>query len=70
MSNCIKCGKTLDLIEIGLYKKLVNRGASEFMCKLCLSEYMNIPVDILDRKIVEFRKMGCTLFPAYDPDEK
>lgn len=60
--KCIKCEKTLTNNDIGLHKKLVNRGATDFMCISCLSEYFKIPVSTLERKIEEFKKMGCTLF--------
>ncbi|MDD6094360.1 MAG: hypothetical protein PUC29_01275 [Clostridia bacterium] len=61
--NCIKCGKKLNYNEIGLHKKMVNRGATEFMCISCLSEHFKISEEELLRKIEYFRRTGCTLFP-------
>ena len=59
---CTKCGKTLEKDEIGLYKKLFNRGATSFWCKKCVSEYLDVETQVLDKKIIEFKNMGCTLF--------
>lgn len=60
--KCIKCHSELTNNDIGLHKKLVNRGAKEYMCINCLSLYFKIPVFTLEKKIEEFKKMGCTLF--------
>lgn len=60
--KCIKCSKELTKNDIGLHKKLINRGAKEFMCINCLSAYFKIPVEILEKKIIYFKEMGCTLF--------
>lgn len=62
MEKCLKCGKVLTHDEIGLHKKLCNRGATEFMCIKCLSEHFEVSEDLLKEKIQQFKKMGCTLF--------
>lgn len=59
---CIKCGKKLMNIDVGLHKKMINRGAREYMCIDCLSEYIGVSTDELRRKAEEFKKMGCMLF--------
>ena len=59
---CIKCGKPLSKDEIGLHKKMINRGATEYFCLECLAEYFGASTDRLKEKIEEFRKDGCTLF--------
>lgn len=59
---CFKCGSVLSSDEIGLHKKMVNRGAEEFMCMKCLSEYFGIPIPQLEKLIEYYREMGCTLF--------
>lgn len=60
--KCLKCGKMLSFNEIGLYRKMVNRGATEFLCISCLAEHFKISEEALQAKIEFFRKSGCTLF--------
>lgn len=62
MAECIKCGKSLSANEIGLHKKMINRGATEFMCIDCLSAYFKVDKQLLLNKIEQFKKSGCTLF--------
>lgn len=59
---CVKCGKQLGGDDIGLTKKLINRGATEFMCIDCLAEKFNCSRELLEKKIEQFRASGCTLF--------
>lgn len=60
--KCRQCGKELSHDEIGLYRKLVSRGAKDFLCIECLGAYYNLPVDVLMRRIQDFKDEGCTLF--------
>ena len=62
MANCIKCGKPLERDEIGLHKKLINRGSTEFMCLKCISKEFDCPEELLLKKIQDFKNTGCTLF--------
>ena len=62
MSFCIRCGKQLNSIDIGAYKKFINRGSTEFMCKGCLANELNVTEELIDKKIEHFKKQGCTLF--------
>lgn len=62
MSQCIKCKKELTGNEIGLTKKLINRGSTEFYCINCLAERFDCDVPLLEKKIEQFKKQGCTLF--------
>lgn len=62
MEHCLKCGKALNHDEIGLHKKLCNRGATEFMCIDCLASHFEVSAELLKEKIEQFKKMGCTLF--------
>ncbi len=62
MERCACCGKELSRDEIGLYKKIVNRGAVSFSCLPCLAARFEVPAELLEEKIRQFREEGCTLF--------
>ena len=62
MDKCIKCQKALTRDEIGLHKRLMNRGDTEYMCKECLAQHFGVSTEMLDKKIEQFKGMGCTLF--------
>ena len=62
MSSCKKCGKELTGNDIGLTKKLINRGSVKFMCIDCIAEKFNCPRELLEEKIEQFKAAGCTLF--------
>lgn len=62
MSNCKKCGKELSGNDIGLTKKLINRGSTEFLCIDCIAEKFDCTKELLEEKIRQFKKSGCTLF--------
>ncbi len=62
METCTHCGAPLTSDEIGLTKKLVNRGATSFYCIHCLAKEFSVSEELLKEKIVQFRAMGCTLF--------
>lgn len=63
MAHCKECGRSLTKDEIALHKKIYNRGAEEFSARL-QQPVPGVSVDLLRQKIVEFKKMGCTLFEA------
>ena len=60
--KCIRCGKELSTLDMNFYRKMVNRGAKEFMCIPCLAEYFGMTVEKCHEKIEHFRQQGCTLF--------
>lgn len=60
--GCMQCGKTLTYNEVGAYKKFINRGSSQFLCKVCLAAKLDVTVEDIDRKIEQFKLQGCTLF--------
>ncbi|MDY3928309.1 MAG: hypothetical protein SOZ34_02985 [Clostridia bacterium] len=62
MCNCMKCNRELTKDEIGLFKKLVNRGAQKYMCLSCMSEYFDVSETALSKKIEQYKEIGCTLF--------
>lgn len=60
---CYQCGKgPLSFNEIGLHKKLVNRGAEKFLCMDCLGKEFKVSRELLLQKIEDFKQMGCLLF--------
>ena len=59
---CKRCGRLLTRDEIGLHKKMINRGAREYFCLDCLAAYFEASPARLREKIEQFRKDGCTLF--------
>ncbi len=62
MSNCKKCGKELSGNDIGLTKKIINRGSTEFLCIDCIAEKFDCTKELLEEKIKQFKESGCTLF--------
>ena len=59
---CMQCGRQLTPDEIGLYKKMVNRGAKRFLCIDCLAAYYGTTVAAMEERIAHFRATGCSLF--------
>ena len=62
MSTCKKCGRELNGNDIGLTKKLINRGSTEFLCINCIAEKFDCFKELLEEKIKQFKAAGCTLF--------
>ena len=62
MEYCIHCGKELNYIDVGAHKKFINRGSTEIMCKSCLAKDLDVPEEVIDKKIEHFKKQGCMLF--------
>ena len=60
--RCVRCGAVLAKDDIAMTRKMINRGARQFLCLTCLSRRFDVPEDVLREKIEEFREMGCTLF--------
>ena len=62
MARCMQCGKELTHNEIGAHRKFINRGAEQFFCKQCLAEHLGVTPELIDEKIEQFKRQGCTLF--------
>lgn len=62
MPECICCGIPLSRNDVGATKKLVNRGAEEFLCIPCLAVKFKVDVALIEKKIGEWREQGCMLF--------
>ena len=54
MARCMQCGKELTHNEIGAHRK--------FICKQCLSKHLGVTPELIDEKIEQFKRQGCTLF--------
>ena len=61
-SRCLRCGRALAPDDIGAHRKLVNRGATAFICVRCLAGFLGVTEPFLREKIEYFRASGCTLF--------
>ncbi|HBR31785.1 MAG: hypothetical protein PHD46_03920 [Eubacteriales bacterium] len=59
---CKECGSALDSDDIGATKKLINRGATEFLCIPCLAAHFGVSEELIRKKIEEYRSYGCSLF--------
>ena len=66
MSNyktCRQCGVELGSDDMAIYRKLVFRGAEDFLCIDCLAEYFKCPREEIEKRIRYYRESGeCTLF--------
>ena len=62
MGECITCGREITRDEMGLSRKLINRGTSEFKCLPCLATYYRVSEQRLHELIAQYRAQGCTLF--------
>ena len=61
--KCMRCGKTLKSDEIALYRKLIWREASEYLCIECLAGDLSSTPERLNQLIDYFRtKQKCCLF--------
>lgn len=62
--QCKKCGKPeLSGDELAIYRKLVNKGATEFLCIDCLAEYFQCDRKDIEERINYYKESGtCTLF--------
>ena len=61
--KCMRCGKELKSDEIALYRKLIWREASEYLCIQCLAGDLSSTPERLRELIIYFRtKQKCCLF--------
>ncbi|MBB2184052.1 hypothetical protein H0486_14320 [Lachnospiraceae bacterium MD1] len=59
---CMQCNKKLERDEKAIYRRLVNRGAREYLCIPCLARYFKCSEEDIKKRIVQLKAMGCTLF--------
>lgn len=61
--TCRQCGAALGGDDIAIYRKLVDRGAEDFLCIDCLAAYFKCPREEIEKRIRWYRESGnCTLF--------
>lgn len=63
MPKCIACGEEVTVYDMGATKKLINRGAEEYLCIPCLAKKFKVEESLIHKKIEEWREQGCMLFP-------
>lgn len=59
---CFRCGRELTADEIAVYRRLVNRAASEYLCITCFAKEFSVTEELIREKIRHFKEIGCTLF--------
>lgn len=68
--SCLECGQKLDAIDIGAYRKLMDRRAEDCLCRKCLAKSLRWTDDYMESVIRLHRERGCGLFPPLKDDEK
>ena len=53
MPECMQCHRALQSVEIALTKKLINRGATRFLCLNCLGKKFGVSEETLLQKAKE-----------------
>ena len=64
--QCIKCGKSLSVYDVGFYKRIVSRGATECACISCTAAHFRITEAQAWEIIRRAQENGCTLFPPLE----
>ncbi len=62
MQLCQHCAAVLTTNEIGISLRLLGRDGKNLRCRDCLAKELKVDPEIIDRKIQQFREMGCPLF--------
>lgn len=69
MTPCRQCGRALTADEIAVTRKLINRGAREYLCVDCLAAYFEVQPQEIRERIAYFKSTGCTLFQPARQEE-
>ena len=64
--KCYLCNKEIDTIDIGAHRKLIDKCATKYLCRDCLSKALGWDRAYLDKVILIYRERGCLLFPPID----
>ena len=68
--NCYRCQASLDAIDVGAFRKLINRNANEYMCRNCLATDLEWSREHLDAVVLMYRKRGCLFFPPLETEKE
>lgn len=60
--RCLSCGRQVTRDEAAATKKLMGRGTTDYYCRDCLAGMFELTTEELDRNILRWKRMGCTLF--------
>ena len=62
MEHCIACHSPVTSDEVAMTRKLINRGATQYLCLPCLARRFEVALPDLLERMQAFKDMGCTLF--------
>lgn len=62
MASCKECQKKITSDEAAIYRRLIYRDATEYMCRECLAKKLGVDPKVIDERIRYFKSIGCTLF--------
>lgn len=62
MNRCKICNKELSEDEVAVTKKMINRGAVEYLCIACLASHFQVEKEDIVKRIEYYKEEGCTLF--------
>ena len=62
MSQCHVCKHELSTNEIGISYRLLGKDGKRLLCRHCLAQELNVDTAVIDKKIDQYKKMGCPLF--------
>ena len=57
-TTCRTCGAPLHGDDIAIYRKLVYRGAEDFLCISCLADYFKCPKEEIEKRIHHNRRLA------------
>ena len=62
MHYCHNCEKELHTNEIAISMRLLGKDGRRLLCRDCIAAEFKVSSDVIDRKIQQFKSLGCPLF--------
>ena len=62
--NCLRCGRELNMDDVGLSRKMIHRAVTQCFCVECLAGHFEVPAEKLYAQIERYRAAGCSLFSS------